>query len=1426
MIMDRTRPSAKARSPSSGAWRLQLVACSAALAALAFRQSPGLIVPDTKLDLTANPVGFLHRALHLWEPDAAFGQLQNQAYGYLFPMGPFHVAGDIVGLPAWITQRAWWSLVLITAFLGMTRLASDLGIGTPRTRLVGGLVYALAPRILVSLGAISVEAWPTAMAPWVIIPVVRAWQGKPPVRQAALSALAVVCIGGVNAAATAAAVVPACLAVICLPDWAGRWRFAGWWCACTAAATVWWWWPLLLLGRHSPPFLDWIETASNTTQHTSLIEVLRGSDHWLSYLNGPAGPQWPAGWLLATEPILILDTVVVAALGVAGLAHRDLPQRRFLLTTAVVGLMVVSAGYVGAGGGPLAQQFRLLLDGPFAPFRNVHKFDVVIRVPLTLGIVHVLASMRRLPRSAWRWRPLAAGLAVVALIGMATPALAGRLAQDGGYERIPDYWRKTSAWLDDNVDTGRALLIPGSPFAEYLWGSPRDEPLQALGDAAWAVRDAVPLSSAGNIRLLDAIEARLAAGKGGLGVVEALRRAGVSHLVLRNDLNRARTEAPRPILVHQAITDLPGVRRVATFGPNVGTDDEPDTSMDSRLDVRYPAVEIYQIDDPEANDHRVQMYPLQDTIRMSGAAESLLTAGDAGLVHGHAVFLAGDGAAVADPRPVPVVTDGLRRRAVWFGATRDNATEVLSAHDPGPLGRAARDFLPVDDVDRETTAVANGVADVTASSSGSDPRATIARGAEHSPWAAVDGDVDTSWISGEYGQPVGQWIKVRFDWPRTVGSIELMTLNDDPISAPIQQVAVATDDGVVQTSLLPGASTHVVSVPTDRTAWITIRVVKIGAGTPSGVGIRELRIPGVTANRTLAVPSVQAGDMGGPQSAETLVFATAEGTRPQCVMTGQIARCARHLSRAGEEHSALRRRAAVTVGGTYTAMAVVRPRPGAKLEELITPAPGAAVADASSRAVADPLGRPQAAVDADSGTGWVAAEDDERPTLTLSWDDPRRIKGVHLTVEPWLAASRPSRLEIQAGGRRFTVDVNDRGNALLPRPVVASTLAIRILAVDPVVNTEPAFGLRTVLPAGISELQVLGASNLVAPIDESASVALPCGSGPPLVVDSASVPTTLSATIGDLLRGRRLQVRACASVSLTPGRHDIVLGSSRATRPESLTLQPTAVPAGETDRGDDVTVRSWKAATREVAVSERDAPAVLAITENVNSGWSATLGGTRLTPVRLDGWSQGFIVPAGPAGVVELTYGPDRPYRAALATGAVAIGAVAVVAWRGASPTTPRVSRHQTRHQARHRRRSAMPVITLGVGIMVVLGGLAGFGAALVAVAVVLVGPWYPAMRRMVPVLAAVAVVLAGLIVALRPWPSAYPGAHSGLAQLLALVGIAFPLIGPVQRRADGTSYAPADVAAQYVSLHDLLGTPLIMGHMDLPTHRKGSLGP
>src|SRR5699024_12009029 len=92
---------------------------------------------------------------------------------------------------------------------------------------------------------------------------------------------------------------------------------------------------------------------------------------------------------LPISPWLTAMTAPVAGLGLAGLINRRTPERLFLISSLLVGTAIVVAGYTGDLTGPFAEMMRDLFDGALAPFRNIHKFDALIRLPIVLGLAHL-----------------------------------------------------------------------------------------------------------------------------------------------------------------------------------------------------------------------------------------------------------------------------------------------------------------------------------------------------------------------------------------------------------------------------------------------------------------------------------------------------------------------------------------------------------------------------------------------------------------------------------------------------------------------------------------------------------------------------------------------------------------------------------------------------------------------------------------------------------------------------------------------------------------------------------------------------------------------------------------------------------------------------------------------------------------------------
>lgn len=1328
------RPESEDRRP---VWSVRVFAVCVALVTLAFLQDPGRVASDTKLDLTVNPWGFLGRALHLWDPEGFFGQLQNQAYGYLWPMGPFFGIGQAIGLPDWVIQRLWWSLILVTAFLGMYLLLRALRVGGNWPQILAGLAYALAVRPQSAIGAVSVEVWPMAVAPWVLLPLVRYARHGNVARGAALSALAVTMGGGVNAVAASAVLPLAVWWLITLEPGPRRRRLAIWWSGLTVLAILWWLLPLVVLGKYSPPFLDWIESAQFTTSITDPTSVLRGADHWLAYLGTASG--WTAGWMLATYPLFIAATAVVAAAGVAGLAMRSLPHRTFLVGAAIAGLVIVTAGHVGVFSGFGSEQIQDFLDGAGAPLRNVHKFDLVLRIPLVIAFCHVLTRVWPQGRTP-RWRVLVTGLLIGALALTWWPAATGQLTRERSYTSVADHWREASEWLNTQADPGRALIVPGASFGQYVWGRTQDEPLQAFGGYPWGVRDAVPLSSAGNIRMLDAVEARLASGQGSAGLAEYLQRMGVRYLVVRNDLATSAL-APLPARVHQALDSSAGLDRVAFFGPVVDRTGGASVVFEEGLRVPYPAVEIYEVQaDSEPPDPRVVLRRADNALEVDGGPEALLALADIGALGNRETVLAGDEQARGITPAAGVVTDTDRRREMFVGYTRDNESPTMTADQPYEQSRAVHDYRVVGE-SGSTVAVPRDV-QFDASSSASDVDATWRqpRGAE--PAAAMDGALDTFWRPGAINEEGSFW-EVRYPQPVTLGdSVEISLLNRGGRNETTIPLEITTDNGTVSVDAADSArwqSVPVAAGPTSR-----VRVALADVFRPPLLGIREIRLPGEGVSE-LQLPSGEPGD--------AVLLTARPGDAGECITRDDTVLCSDALVRTSQDRTGLHRLVDLPSAITSEPRVLVAPRDTSTVADAVGAVAGTEVTSSSTR-TATVGGSALSAFDRRLGTAWQAAPDDKEPWITITLPETREIRGVRLVNKQGLNASFPLEVQVEAGGRSVTGFTDSRG-LLEFEPVTTDQVTIRVLSTN-TVRSRSELG-ELVLPVGISEIGLIGADDLRRALPPDAVVSLPCGTGPDIRIDGRTVSTTaVSGRVEQFVNGETLPATVCESpVRIPAGQHRLAVVSSEAFRPVVAGFAPEEL-YGPTGRPDSPQVQQWGAAERVVTVPAAEDERVLEIAENYNEGWRAQVDGQELTPTRVDGWKQAFVIPAGTSGDVVVEYGPDSGYRWGLLAGLLAVLAVVFIAIR--PPGMP--SLPQTTSRQLPRLLTAIVV----AGVLLVLGpwGLLAFGVAALLV-----------RRLNLPAVAFAGVVVAAAVTpfaGVKPGPVALTLQGCALAVSLAAV--------------------------------------------------------
>ncbi|HEV3289821.1 MAG TPA: alpha-(1-_3)-arabinofuranosyltransferase family protein, partial [Streptosporangiaceae bacterium] len=561
---------------------------------------PGRMFFETKLSVDLDPSGFYAGLWHLMDPLFGFGTLNNQAIGYAVPMAPFYLAGHLAHVPVWLIERLWLSLIIAVGFGGLVKLAEALGIGSPASRLLAGLVFALWPTFTIVIGSTSASALPGMLAPWAVLPLVTAVRGKGGVLgPAARSGAVVLGMGGVNATVTIEALLLPALFILCYARGRRLAALAACWTGAVVIATAWWVLPLLLQGRYAFNFLPYIEQAPTTTGTMSAATTLRGAGNWTAYLN--LGTPWlPAGWAMVSTPMAIIAGAAAAACGLYGLALRSLPGAAWLRLSVGVAAAGALAGYNGPLGGPFHGPIDHLLDGAFAPFRNVYKLEPVIAAALALGLAHAVATwLARAPdRPATRVQRVfaweARAVVGVVLIGLMLPYLSGQVLNPGSFSAVPRYWYQAAAFLAARSPLNTALVVPADAHGDYLWGDPIDDPLLALARSPWAQAALVPYGGAGSQILLDTAENAIESGEQVAGLAGYLERAGIRYVVVRNDLVPGQAGYTSAAIVHQTLA-LSGFTRAAAFGPPIGGAQlAPRATRAQQAALpSYPAVEIY-----------------------------------------------------------------------------------------------------------------------------------------------------------------------------------------------------------------------------------------------------------------------------------------------------------------------------------------------------------------------------------------------------------------------------------------------------------------------------------------------------------------------------------------------------------------------------------------------------------------------------------------------------------------------------------------------------------------------------------------------------------------------------------------------------------------------------------------------------------------
>jgi arabinofuranan 3-O-arabinosyltransferase len=1270
---------------------------------------PGIVGADTKTYLYLDPGKLLSEAPYLWNTDVGLGSVTHQNIGYLWPMGPFYLFFETIGVPDWVAQRLWMGTLIFAAGMGVRFLLRTIGWGSIPLRrggvLVATLAYMLSPYLLNYSARISVILLPWTALPWLIAFTARALR-RGGWRDPALFALVVLTVGGVNATALLLIGLGPLLWLVhaVVVDREAKARAALAAAArigvLTIAASLWWIAGLWAQGRYGLPVVRYTETYEVIADASSAPEVLRGLGYWLFYGTDKLGP-WIEPSITYTRNLFFLGlSYLVPLLAMLSASLLRWRYRAFFLTLVVVGTLAAVAGHPWDGSSFLGSLFTdFTRTDAGLSLRSTPRAVPLIALGLSVCLgAGVAALSRRVPRLTV---PVTA--VVVLLVAANLPTLwngemvAANLQRP---ENIPSYWVDAAKYLTETDDGTRVLEVPGADFASYRWGNTIDPVTPGLTEREYAARELFLYGSEQAADLQLAVDQRYQENTLEPEAIAPLARlVGGGQILLRNDLKYERYRLARPRYMWDLLRRAPGLTEPVTFGPSTPNRAGPELPVIDEIELDAPdtwedppAIAVFGVEDPLAT---IRTSPSERPLLLSGSGDGLVDLAGVGALHPEqSIFYSGTFAGdagtidemVADGADL-VVTDTNRKRARSWNTLRENAGYTEQAGEEPLTYRPGDQRLPLfPDADDDAYTVTEQEGNATVLATGYGNIGTLT--ANDRAAGALDGDPLTAWRVADGGDPKGERLVIVADEPVTTGEVRLLQPINGVRTRSITQARLWFDGADPVTVDLGDASLaepgQVVTFPERTFSRLEVEILADTSGRRSlyfgqaGVGFAEVGV-GDLRIRELIRPPVDLLEAAGPASAAnrlSYVFTRLRSNPSEPVRTDTEVDMTRIVDVPTPRAFGL------------TAQARLNPlAPDQRLDALLQ-IPGAADGGVSAVASDSMPGaisaRAFAAVDGDPGTAWTTPFG----ALLGQWVEatgptPLTIDRLDLRIVNDGRHSVPTVVTLRADGDPALVrtielpTIDDQADpdasVVVPvsfEPLTGTTYRLTVDAVRPVTTTDWYTKQPIDMPVGVAELGIPG---LTAPAGPAA-IDTGCRSDL-LAVDGVPVPVRVTGTTADAVRREPLTVETCdpqgAPIVLDAGRHElttaigrdvgidldrVVLASDRDGGP--LSSAGLQVPVVEADVALDVT--RDRGVGYEIEVPEADEVRWLSFGQSWSPGWTAEVAGRDLGPsVVIDGYANGWVLDPEVLGpgpyTVSVTWAPQRTIWIAIAVSALAI---------------------------------------------------------------------------------------------------------------------------------------------------------------------------
>ncbi len=1090
----------------------------------------------------------------------------------------------------------------------------------------------------------------------------------------------------------------------------------------TTVCSLWWISGLWAQGGYGINILKYTETAQAVATASLSLEVLRGLGYWFFYGEDRFGP-WIASSVDYMRRIDVLFvTYLLPGLGILGLAAARFRERLFFAVLLAVGLLLAVGPHPWDDPSPAGAAMKVLLQSEYGlAMRSLPRAAPLVALALAVFVGALIAAVTA-EAARWA-RPLTAGVMVIALLAMSPLWQLDLVdANLDRPEEIPEHWLEAAAHLDARGQGTRVLEVPGSDFASYRWGNTVDPILPGLMDRPYAARELIPYGSPASANFLDAFDHQMQEGTlDAEAVAPVARFMAAGDITVRSDLTYERYNTPRPRLLWDLLTGAPGIEVVEGFGPRERNRPRADLPMVDETELQTPVdlpdppeVGVLAVTDPE---HVVRTAPLAETLVLAGDGNGIVHAAGAGLLTGHESVLY-SGSHADDPQglrelvaddAVLVLTDTNRRAGQRWGSLRDNHGETERAGQEPLVDDPKDQRLPVfPDADDRSATVIESRGDVRASATSYGNTVTLTP--EDRAVMAVDGQVGTAWRTGGFSHAVGERLRLDYREPVTTDHLRLLQVVGAVRNRHITEVELSFDGAPPLTVALdessrpetvddPATAGQVVSFPERSFHRLEVTITATDPGALprydglSSVGFAEVTV--VDATR-------------GPQVADDVVrlptdllatFADDALDHPLAVVLTRRRIPGSVAVRTSPEAS-MARTFSLPAARAFTLHGEVRLSSAALEDSTLDAALGIPLADAGGvtatsnrRLPGGTTNRASAAIDGDMGT-WYSPGflDQHGEWLDFQAARPFAFDHFDLTVLNDGRHSVPRRIRLEVDGRYdpdlvFTLpDVPDQPEPNshhtfrvdVPRTVSGQRLRLVVeespddpaASVRDVTTIDWYSGDEIVMPVGIVELDIDGLEVPAPPVE----VPSECRSDL-LEVDGTPVPVAVRGTTADLEAGSTAVLTTCAGAPLTLPAGDVTIrttpGALSGFDLDRLVLRSTG--GGEPDPGTGALIapRLPEARTTvriddhdrtaiDVDVAARQEATWLILSQSHNLGWRATLDGRDLgEPVLVNGYANGWVLPPGEAGRVELRWTPQRVVD--LALGATVLGVAATV---------------------------------------------------------------------------------------------------------------------------------------------------------------------